>query len=224
MRIDHVILGARTIEPLRELLWERHGFGVTDGSPNPDGTASWVVPFDTGDVQYLELLVVHDEKELAGSGFGRAFLDRTAGGPTFLNWAVLVEDMVSTAAQVEALTGMDPDMFSGESVRADGQVVPWAEAAFKLSWESRVLPFFLRYGNAEARADRVAGDLAAAGHKVVPTAITAVHLGNADAHGQWLANWPSLDALPVRTDPAAGVGVLGVQLSTEDGPLLLERL
>ncbi|MFI6096380.1 VOC family protein [Lentzea sp. NPDC051213] len=224
MRIDHVILGARTIEPLRELLWERHGFGITDGSPNPDGTASWVVPFDTADVQYLELLVVHDEKALAESEFGEVFLDRTADGPAFLNWAVLVDDIVSISSRVEELTGMDPDMFSGESVRADGQVVPWAEAAFKLSWESRVLPFFLRYGNAEARADRVPGDLAAAGHKVRPTAITGVRLGSADAHGAWLADWPSLDALPVQLDPAAGVGVTGVQLSTEDGPLLLERL
>ena len=158
------------------------------------------------------------------SAFGKVFLDRTAAGPAFLNWAVLVEDIVAVAARVEELTGLDPEMFSGESVRADGQAVPWAEAAFMLSWESRVLPFFLRYGNAEARAGRVAGDLAAAGHKVVPTAIDAVHLGGADAHGQWLAGWPSLDALPVRHDPAAGVGVLGVQLSTEDGTALLERL
>ncbi|MCX4515759.1 VOC family protein [Streptomyces sp. NBC_01619] len=65
MRIDHVILGARTIEPLREPLWEQYGFGITDGSPNPDGTASWVVPFDTPNVQYLELLVIDNEQVLA---------------------------------------------------------------------------------------------------------------------------------------------------------------
>lgn len=224
MRVDHVILGARTIEPLRSLLWERYGFGITDGSPNPDGTASWVVPFDTDQVQYLELLVVHDESELAGSPFGKAFLERTADGPAFLNWAVLVEDITGVAASVEALTGQDPDLFTGESVRADGQVVPWAEAAFLLSWESRVLPFFLRYGNAAARAGRVPGDLKAAAHRVTPAAITGVRLGAAEAHARWQEGWPSLDALPVTSDPAAGVGVVGVQLSTEDGAVVLERL
>jgi hypothetical protein len=222
MRIDHVIMGARTIEPLRELLWDKYGFGITDGSPNPDGTASWVVPFDTPDVQYLELLVVDQPATLAESLFGKQFLDRTADGPAFLNWAVLVDDIDKAAAQVESLTGADPDLFIGESVRADGQAVPWAEAAFQLSWESQVLPFFLQYGNAEARAGRVAGDVAAAGHRVCPTAMVSLQVGSASAHGDWFAGWPTLDTLPVSVEPTAGVGVLGTQISTVDGPVSLE--
>jgi Glyoxalase-like domain len=227
--IDHVIMGARTIEPLRELLWEKYGFGITDGSPNPDGTASWVVPFDTPDVQYLELLVVNSERTLSESAFGTEFLDRTADGPVFLNWAVLVDDIDKAAAAVQSLTKSDPDLFSGESVRADGQVVPWAEAAFRLSWKSQVLPFFLQYGNAEARAGRVAGDVAQAGHRVCPTAITGLRLGSATAHGDWpltdwpLTDWPSLGSLPVGFFPAEGDGILDVQVSTVDGPIVLER-
>ncbi|PPK67093.1 VOC family protein [Actinokineospora auranticolor] len=224
-RIDHVLLGARTVEPVRELLWDRYGFGLTDGSPNPDGTASWVVPFDTPEVQYLEVLVVHDEKALADKDFGKLFLERTAQGPALLNWAVLVEDIEAVAAGVRSLTGADPDLYAGESVRADGQVVPWAEAAFALSWESGVLPFFLRYGNAEARAARVPADLAAAGHRVCPTAITGLLLGAASAHDHLTDRWPTLDALPVRHSPAGsgpGEGPLAVQISTVDGPVTLE--
>lgn len=216
MRIDHVILGARNIEPLRELLWERYGFGITDGSPNPDGTASWVVPFDTPDVQYLELLVTHDEEKLAGSDFGRLFLERTADGPVFLNWAALTDDIQSTAHEVETITGADPDLFRGESVRADGQRVPWAEAAFDLSWRSRVLPFFLSYGNAEARAARVPGDLEAAGHKVCPRSLRRLETGPAKER-DWVVRWPGLAALDVVVDPAAGPRISAVHIETAEG-------
>ncbi|MFI9627283.1 VOC family protein [Streptomyces sp. NPDC052042] len=216
MRIDHVILGARTIEPLRELLWERYGFGITDGSPNPDGTASWVVPFDTPEVQYLELLVTHDEQELAGSDFGRLFLERTADGPDFLNWAVLTDDIESTAREVETVTGADPDLFRGESVRADGQRVPWAEAAFDLSWRSRVLPFFLSYGNAEARAARVPGDVEAAGHRVCPRSLRSLETGPAPER-DWAGRWPGRAALDVVVDPAAGPRISAVHIGTAEG-------
>ncbi|MEU6064748.1 VOC family protein [Streptomyces sp. NPDC047082] len=216
MRVDHVILGARTIEPLRELLWERYGFGVTDGSPNPDGTASWVVPFDTPEVQYLELLVTDDERKLTESGFGQLFLDRTADGPAFLNWAVLTEDIESTALLVEQVTGVDPDLIHGESVRVDGGRVPWAEAAFELSWCSRVLPFFLAYGGTETRAARVAGDLKAAGHRVCPVSFKQVVTGPAQQQ-EWVRRWPGLAGLPVSVDPAAGPGIAAVHIDTAEG-------
>ena len=38
MRIDHVIIGTRRLEQVRELLWSRYGFGITDGTPGDDGT------------------------------------------------------------------------------------------------------------------------------------------------------------------------------------------
>ncbi|MEV8327274.1 VOC family protein [Kitasatospora sp. NPDC056731] len=218
MRIDHVILGARTIEPLRELLWDEYGFGITDGSPNPDGTASWVVPFDTPDVQYLELLVTHDERRLAGEDFGRLFLERTADGPDFLNWAALTDDIESTARAVETVTGADPDLFRGESVRADGGSVPWAEAAFDLSWRSRVLPFFLSYGDPQARAARVPGDLQAAGHRVCPKALRRLETGPArEPERAWADRWPGLAALDVLVDPSAGPRISAVHIDTTEG-------
>ncbi|MEU0687323.1 VOC family protein [Streptomyces uncialis] len=219
MNIDHMILGARDIAPLRAWLRDAHGFGITDGSPNPDGTASWVVPMDTPLVQYLELLVVHDEQVLVDSDFGRVFLDRTADGPAFLNWAALSDDIEADAARVKELTGADPELLRGESVRADGQVVPWAEAAFAASWEVPSRPFFLAYENWPARRARVPGDLAAAAHDTLPTGIASVTVVSSRAD---LPVWLGTDALPVTVEASAHEAVRAVEVRTDSGPRVLE--
>ncbi|GGM73490.1 hypothetical protein GCM10011609_06600 [Lentzea pudingi] len=218
MRIDHVILGARTIGPLREWLRDEHGLGITDGSPNPDGTASWVVPMDTPLVQYLELLVVDDVAKLSSDDFGRTFLDRTAAGPAFLNWAALVDDIATVAQQVAAVTGGDPGLLEGVSVRADGQQVPWAEAAFADSWARPCRPFFLSYGDPASRRDRVAGDLAAAAHDTVPTGIARLGITMPDP-ANWAA-WPGAAALAVTAEGGAD-GVDHVVLTTGGGEVVL---
>ncbi|RAY16151.1 VOC family protein [Actinomadura craniellae] len=217
-RIDHVILGARSIAPLRDLLWEEYGFGVTDGSPNPDGTASWVVPFDSADVQYLELLVPGDERQLAATDFGRLFLDRTAAGPVFLNWAVLVEDIAAAADRVQRLTGQDPEMLRGESVRADGQRVPWAEAAFAASWATPSHPFFLEYGNWAARRARVAGDIAAAGHRCRPVSIDRLAVRTARND---LDSWLGVPEPPVTVVHGTGEAIIAATVRTDAGPVEL---
>lgn len=220
-RIDHLLIGARSIEPLSEALRDGYGFGVTDGSPNPDGTASWVVPFTTTDIQYLELIVVHDEGELRSSEFGRLFLERTAQGPAFLNWAALVDDIHGTAERVRPLAGGDPGLYEGESVRADGQVVPWAEAGFDFSWKRPAHPFFLRYGNWGARLARIPHDLEAAAHTRTPHAFTALSLcADEDALTAWLGE----DVPGCRVTGAPGSGgerVLSATLDTDEGPVEL---
>ncbi|MGW2022462.1 VOC family protein [Streptomyces decoyicus] len=219
MNIDHVILGARTIDPLREWLRDGFGFGITDGSPNPDGTASWIVPMDSAQVQYLELLVVDDESELAGTAFGRTYLERTADGPAFLNWAVLSDDIEADADRVKQLTGQDPDLFRGKSVRADGQEVPWAEAAFAASWETPSLPFFLQYENWPARRARVAGDIAAAAHDRCPTGITTLAV---DAYRADPAAWLGGDRIPLTVRTATADAVREVTVATVSGDRVLE--
>lgn len=219
MNIDHVILGARTIEPLREWLRDEHGFGITDGSPNPDGTVSWVVPMDTPEVQYLELLVPSDESELIATSFGRTFLDRTASGPTFLNWAVLSDDIEADAARVKRLSKADPELFRGQSVRADGQVVPWAEAAFAASWETPSRPFFLQYENWPARRARVPGDIAAAQHRNCPTGITSLTVSTARED---LTDWLGSDELPVCVHPTTDEAVRAISVRTTSGNRILE--
>lgn len=213
-RVDHVIIGARRIEPIRDLLRDEHGFGVIQGSAHPDGTQGWLVPFDTPAVQYLEILTAADPDLLAGNDFGRWFLDRTATGPAFLNWAVLSPDIDADAARVQELTGADPGLLRGESVRADGRRFPWAEAGFEASWRRPCRPFFLQYGNWSARSARIPGDLARAGHRVTPRAFTAVTVR---AEQPDLPTWWQPYRLPVTVRAGRPEGVGAVRVATVDG-------
>lgn len=213
MRIDHVIIGARNLDEIRDLLYDGYGFGLVQGSSHPDGTAGWLVPFDTPDVQYLEVLLPDDEHRLAQDPFGRHFLDATAAGPAFLTWALHSDAIDQDAARVAELTGADPELLRGESVRADGQRSPWAEAAFELSWTSPSRPFFLSYGNWTARRARVPGDLAKAGHRVTPLTYAGISVGTAGAGD--LDGWLGGADLPVERRPADGESVQAVRIRTD---------
>ncbi|HEY6795234.1 MAG TPA: VOC family protein [Kineosporiaceae bacterium] len=214
MGIDHVIIGARRIDSIRDVLWHEHGFAVIQGSTHPDGTQGWLVPFDTPDVQYLEVLTVGNAETLAGSTFGQQFLERTADGPAFLNWAVLSADIDGDAARLQSLTGIDPGLARGESVRADGRRFPWAEAGFEQSWNCPSRPFFLQYGNPADRSARVPGDLDRAGHRVVPRHFSAVSVASASPD---LADWWRPYHLPVTVEPAEYEAVRSVRVRVADG-------
>jgi hypothetical protein len=214
MRIDHVIIGARQIAEVRDLLWEEHGFGAIEGTAHPDGTQGWLVPFDTPDVQYLELLTVGDAATIAGDAFGRLFLERTADGPVFLNWAVLSAGIEGDAARLQTLTGADPGLARGESVRADGRRFPWAEAGFDQSWNCPSRPFFLEYGNWPDRSARVPGDLERARHRVTPTAFDALSVVTPAAD---LATWWEPYPLPVTVEPGEPDAVRSVRVQTTSG-------
>ena len=217
MRIDHVIVGARRIGPVRDWLRDRYGFGLLEGSPHSDGTQGWLVPFATPDVQYLEILTVGDEARLAATGFGAGFLDRTAAGPSYLNWAVLSDDIAKEADRLGELTGAAPGLLRGESRRADGTASPWAEAGFELSWARPWRPFFLEYGNPAGRAARVPRDLARAGHATPPLAYRRVAVHAAPAA---VAAWLGRDDLPVVAAPGAG-GIAAVTVATDAGDVEL---
>ncbi len=214
MRIDHVIIGGRDIDELRRLLWDRYGFGVIQGSAHEDGTQGWLVPFDTAMVQYLELLTPGDMGALAASEFGQLFLERTAAGPVFLNWALLSDDIGEDAARVRELTDADPCLLRGESVRPDGQRFPWAEAAFDASWHCPSRPFFLEYGNWPARAGRVPADVRRAGHRCTPLEYGGITLRTARRD---LPSWWGEAALPVSMTEAAEERVGAVRIRTRDG-------
>lgn len=218
MRIDHVIIGARTVEPVRDWLRGEYGFGLVQGSAHADGTQGWLVPFDTPDVQYIEVLTWAGDTTQANAAFGRRFLERTAAGPAFLNWAVLTDDIGREAARVRTLTGRDPQLIEGESVRADGTRSPWAEAAFELSWRYPCLPFFLRYGNPTARAARIPDDLAKAGHNSTPVAYRGIRVRT---RGTDLAAWLGTDDLPVTCVPGDTDAVESVSVATVTGDVTL---
>lgn len=213
-RIDHVVIGARRIDDVRDRLREAHGFGVIRGSAHPDGTQGWLVPFDTPSVQYLEILTPGDPEVLGGTGFGRSFLDRTGDGPAFLTWAVLSPDIEVDAARLAELTGADPGLLRGESVRPDGRRFPWAEAGFASSWDRPCRPFFLQYGNWPARSARVPGDLERAGHRVTPRTFTALSVRGEPGD---LPAWWQPHRLPVTVRPGRPEGLTAVQVATVDG-------
>jgi hypothetical protein len=214
VRIDHVIIGARHVDAVAGLLRHEHGFGVVQGSAHPDGTQGWLVPFDTPQVQYLEILTVGEESVLAGTPFGEVFLERTADGPAFLNWAVLSSDIDADAARVRDLSGADPGLARGESVRADGRRFPWAEAGFDQSWACPSRPFFLEYGNWPARAARVPGDLERAEHRVTPQSFAAMTVSSGAPD---LAAWWEPYRLPVTVGSGAGERVDSVRIRTAEG-------
>jgi hypothetical protein len=217
MRIDHVIIGARRVEPVRDLLWQAHGFGLVRGSAHADGTAGWLVPFNTPEAQYLEVLVPHDQARLAADRFGRYFLDATAAGPVFLAWAVHTGQIERDAARVGGLTGADPQLLRGESVRADGTRSPWAEAAFELAWTMPSRPFFLRYGNWAARAARVPQDLVKAGHRVTPLAYESVSVDATTAND--LDAWCGGADLAVSRHTAERDAIRSARVRTEQGSI-----
>jgi hypothetical protein len=213
-RVDHVVIGARGIEQVAPLLRDQHGFGVVRGSAHLDGTQGWLVPFDTPRVQYLEILTPSRPEVLSGSEFGRAFLDRTAAGPAFLTWAVLSTDIERDAERVHRLSGTDPGLLRGESVRADGRHFPWAEAGFAQSWERPSRPFFLQYGNWPDRSARVAGDVAQAGHRVTPVEFAEVDVVST---GRDPSSWWAPYRLPVVVEPGDRDGVRAVRIRTTGG-------
>jgi hypothetical protein len=214
VRIDHVIIGARDIEQVRPLLWESYGFGVIQGSAHEDGTQGWLVPFDSPQVQYLELLTPREGQTMSHTPFGRAFLERTAAGPAFLSWAVLSENIDDDAARVSRLTGADPGLLRGGSVRADGQRYPWAEAAFAAAWNCPSRPFFLEYGNWPARVGRVPGDVARAGHRRTPVELAGIRLRTAQKD---LTSWWGGVELPTVIEPGDQERVEAVRVRTIDG-------
>ncbi|QXJ24702.1 VOC family protein [Actinomadura graeca] len=213
MRIDHVMIGARDVGPVRDLLRERHGFGLVRGGRLHNGTTCWIVPFDTPDVQYLEVVVPHDEAVMEGRGLREAFMERTADGPAYLTWVVHVDDIQETAARIGKVLGDDPGLRHGESVRADGQRLPWAEAGFAAAWRQPSRPFFLEFGEQPARRSRVPRELAAAAHRRTPTAFSSITVGGFDD----LADWLGGPGLPVEIDPSAPTGVREVTIAVRDG-------
>jgi hypothetical protein len=214
VRIDHVIIGARDADDIAELLRLKYGFGMVQGTAHSDGTQGWLVPFDTPEVQYLEILTVRDEATLVGNGFGDLFLERTADGPAFLNWAVLSAGIDADADRVRELTGEDPGLARGASVRPDGRRFPWAEAGFEQSWRCPSRPFFLEYGNWPGRAARVPGDLERAGHRVTPLAFSGLTISSPQPG---LAAWWAPYDLPVTVVAGEREAVLAAQVRTADG-------
>lgn len=214
MRIDHVMIGARRVEPVREMLRERYGLGLALGGRLHNGTTCWIVPFDTPDVQYVEVVVPHDEAAMERTGRREAFMERTADGPVFLAWVVHVDDIRGAAERIGKILGGDAGLRHGESVRADGQRLPWAEAGFAAAWRQPSRPFFLEFGDWPGRRARLPRELSAADHQRTPTAFSSITVGGADDLSDWLGDAADV---PVEVDRDAPDGVREIAITVRDG-------
>jgi hypothetical protein len=218
--IDHLIVAARTLDAIRERLYWECGFGLVAGGPRSDGLTQHLVPFDAPHCPYLEVYTVHDERLAKERPNGRTLLDATTDGPAALLWAAAVPDAARTAARLRVLTGEDPGLRRGASVRADGERLPWTEAGMAAARRRPCLPFFQTWHDRPTRRARLPRELAAAGHRCTPLSYTALEVETTvDDLDAWLGT-PAAD-LGVRVRRTASDRPVAATIATDAGPVRL---
>lgn len=112
LRLDHVVFAVPDLDEAAVRFRERFGLDSTEGGRHEHwGTANRIVPL--GD-QYVELVAVVDRESAAGSGFGRAVVDRAEAGDGWITFAVATEDLDGVAERLGLEVG------SGSRTRPDG--------------------------------------------------------------------------------------------------------
>ena len=203
LRIDHAVYVVRDLEAAAERFRRELGLDSTEGGHHGRwGTANRIVPF--GD-DYLELIAVLDPDRAAASAFGRATMERAAGGEGWLAIAVATDDLDAVAAR------LDLEIVEGRRERPEGQVLRWRSAALEDPRRTPSLPFFIAWDvPAELHPGR-----ARAGHGLRVEGIAGVDVGgDADRLRDWLGG----EDLPIRAS-SGPAGVRSVALATPDGDL-----
>ncbi|HEX5626969.1 MAG TPA: VOC family protein [Actinomycetota bacterium] len=206
LRIDHVVYAVPDLDEAAIRFRERFGLDSTEGGRHERwGTANRIVPL--GD-QYLELVAAVDEPMAAGTVFGRAVLERAAGGGGWLTIAAVADDLDAVASRL----GIEVD--SGTRTRPDGEAVRWRMTGLDDPRREPWMPFFLTWD--------VGGELhpgrARAGHGVRANGIAWVEVGG-DA--ERLHAWLGGDELPIRVGEGEP-GIHRVAISIADGELVIE--
>lgn len=204
LEISQVILGVRDLEAVAARI-AALGFAVIDGGRHPGiGTANRIVPLGR---QYFELLGVVDPAEAAANEYGRALLDRTAGGDRLVRWSLRTPDIDAVAARL----GLHPEARS--RVRPDGVRLTWRAAGLDLAWREPWLPFFMQWDDPA----HYPGLLPAA-HPNGATGVARLDLTPADPDR--LARWTEGAAAPIRILPAPP-GLHHVAIATPGGEIVL---
>jgi hypothetical protein len=160
-----------------------HGLASIPGGRHPGwGTANRIVPL--GDA-YLELVGVVDEREAAGSPFGRWVAGGTPGRP--LGWAVRTDDLDGVVRRL-GLT-----VTPGSRTLPGGDVLGWRHAGFERAAAEPTLPFFIQWEDAAPFPGKTA-----ISHPVGRIGIERLELnGDAGRLDAWLGE----HALPVVVRP-----------------------
>ena len=201
MRIDHVVLGSRSLDASAERLLRDHGLASLPGGRHPGwGTGNRIIPLGH---DYVELLAVVDPAAASRSAFGRFMTELTADGDRWFTLCIGDDDLEGTADRL----GLE--VVTGSRERLDGTIVRWSSAGLEDPKREPWMPFFIRW---EVPPDRHPG-AAPLEHRVPVTGISWVEMGGDVSR---VRDWLGGEDLPIRPidgDP----GVRAVALSTADG-------
>lgn len=144
-RFDHAVIGVRDLARARRVFAEELGFEVYAGGRHTGlGTENAIIRFG---LDYLELLGVYDEQEVAGAGLSRAallaYLRTREGGP--VGFALACDDLDELAERFRA-TGLEAvGPFDMQRLRPDGVLLRWRLLIpGGISWR-RPWPFFIQW-------------------------------------------------------------------------------
>lgn len=204
LSIDHVVLGVQDIDAAGRRLEETFGLAsIAGGRHAAWGTGNRIVPLGES---YIELLGVVEEVDAETSPVGRAVRALVAEGDRWLCWCVETDDLDDRAARL----GLDVD--EGSRLRPDGITLRWRSAGFQFALSNPALPFFITW---EVSPELHPG-ASVADHRVTPTGISWVEVGEDPRLGEWLGK----SELPVRRNGDAH-GLIGVGVATAEGEITL---
>lgn len=212
MRFDHLMHWVPDLDAAMKD-YRALGFTIQPGGEHPGvGThnAAWRI-----DARYVELIAVHDEG-VARAGFGPAWptIDATlrAGGGA-LAFAVLVDDVTATAAQLRSRGVGVEDEQSGSIEQSDGTTASWALAF--ISEGPPWAPFFINYG-------APINEWGASGEQELPVGPWSldhivVEVPDPVGSANWLADVLGL-SVSQRAQDAVEVGLPGCTIDFAGGP------
>jgi glyoxalase-like protein len=202
VEIDHVLIRVFDLDGAARVLDAEHGLASMRGGRHPGwGTANRIVPLGE---TYLELVTVVDEREAAGSSFGR-WAAEAASGP--MGWCVRPPSLEAEAARLKLTVN------SGSRPTASGELLTWRFAGFEQAAAEPALPFFIEWGDPSLFPGRLAAE-----HRRGPVELTELVLaGDAGRIEQLLG--PHRLLITVR--PGAP-GLERIVLSGSAGQLVLQ--
>ena len=147
MEIDHILIRVGDLDGAARAFHDAHGLGSVPGGRHPVwGTANRIVPLGA---TYLELVTVVDEREAAGSLFGRWVLEAPPGP---MGWCVRPPSIETEAER------LDLTVDAGSRATAGGELLTWRYAGFEQAAAEPALPFFIEWGDPALFPGRLAAE------------------------------------------------------------------
>jgi Glyoxalase-like domain len=205
LRIDHVTSVVEDPLDACEELRAKYGLGSErSGYLDFAGARSWLVPLMPP--SYLELLSIEDESAAEGSAVGRQLLQRRATGGGLVAWSVLVDDLARVSERLSI------PIFDYTKMDEQGVVRGWRSVTGRPH-----LPFFIEYGGAEARAQRLRDLYTRVAHRRAPTAFSQLTLSGSEDE---LLDWLGPHRLPLHL-VAGNDGIVEARIATAAGEVIL---